>query len=236
MHLPTTIFSRRIPSARLAPLLLAAAISACSSNNSGTGGTPVRLTLITGGAISAVVGSAIGPIVVRVTDIDTIPVQGVLVTFTVNGGATLSVTSVATDAQGQALTSVTLGHTVGVVTVTAAATGVATGVTLQETGIADAPSQLTIAGGNSQSAPKGTQLSDPMTAVVTDQYGNTVSGVTITWTTTSGVLSSASGRTDGAGRAQTQLTLPGATGVSTVTASGLIGGGTATVNFTATAT
>ena len=235
MRSPTTDFFRRIPVARWAPLLLAAAIGACSSNNSSTGGTPVMFTLVVGGNLSAVVGSAIGPIVVRVTDVDTLPVQGVMVTFSVTGGAVLSVTSVATDAQGQALTSVTLPHTIGTVTVTATAAGITAPLTFPETGVADAPTTLVASGGANQTGPAGVQLPDPMTATVTDQFSNPVSGVTVTWTTTAGVLSAGSSRTGATGTAQTVLTLPGIAGPVTVTGSALIGAVNKTVNFTATA-
>jgi adhesin/invasin len=216
-------------------LLLAAAIGACSSNNSNNGGTPVHFTLLTGGNISATVGSAIGPIVVRVTDADSLPVLGVTVTFSVTGAATLSVTSVATDAQGQALTSVTLPHTIGIVTVTATAAGITTPITFSETGVADAPATLVASGGNGQSGTAGTQLPDPMTATVTDQFGNPVSGVTITWTTTAGVLSVGSSRTGATGTASTLLTLPAVIGPVTVTGSAIIGAVNKTAIFTATA-
>lgn len=233
----TAIISRRISTGPIAALLVAAALGACSSNNnSGGGGAPVRIALIVGGDVSATVGTAIGPIVVRVTDVDTLPVEGVTVTFTVNGGATLSATSVTTDARGEALTSVTLSHNVGPVTVTANAAGVATGLTFQETGIADAPATLLASGGNNQTEPRGSALADPLTVMVTDQYGNPVSGVTITWTTTSGVLSVTSSRTSAGGTAQVLLTLPGVAGTSTVTASAQIGGTLKTATFTANAT
>jgi adhesin/invasin len=235
MRSPTTELFRRIPVARWAPLLLAAAIVACSSNNSDTGGSPARLTLVTGGGLSATVGTAVGPIVVRVTDADTLPVEGDMVTFSVTGGATLSVTSVATDAQGQALTSLTLPNTVGSVTVTATADGITTPITFSETGVADQPATIVASGGNNQVGAAGTQLSDPMSATVTDQYGNPVSGVTITWTTTGGMLSTGSSRTAATGTAQTQLTLPGVIGPVTVTGTALIGSVNKAVNFTATA-
>lgn len=237
MPASTVKFFGRIPAARWAPLLLAAAIGACSSNNSSTGGTAVNLTLVSGGGISATVGTAVGPIVVLVTDADSVPVPGVQVTFTVStGGGVLTATSVATDAQGHALTSVTLGHTVGTITLTAAATGVVTPITFQETGVADAPAIIVALGGSGQSGPRGTQLSDPLTAGVTDQYGNPVSGVTVTWTTTGGQLSAASSRTNASGAAQVLFTLPAFTGISTITGSALIGNATKMVTFMATAT
>jgi adhesin/invasin len=235
MRSPTTEFFRRIPVAGWTPLLLAAVIS-CSSNNSGTGGTPAHLTLVIGGGISATVGTTIGPIVVRVTDADSLPVKGDMVTFSATGGATLTVTSIATDDQGQALTSLTLSHVVGPVTVTATADGITTPVTFGETGVADAPATLVASGGNNSSGPAGTELADPFTVTVTDQFGNPVSGVTVTWTTTAGVLSAGTSRTGITGAAPILLTLPATPGPVTVTGTALIGSVNKTVNFTATAT
>lgn len=236
MRSPTTEFFRRIPVARWAPLFLAAGVAACSSNNSDTGGTPVHLTLVTGGGISATVGTAVGPIVVRVTDADTLPVAGVPVTFAITGaGATLTVTSVATDAQGDALTSVQLGHVAGVVTVTATAQGIAQDVTLQATGIADAPVNFTITGGNNESETHGQQLPDPLVVKVTDQYGNGVSGATVTWVASGGTLNAGTSRTDANGSASILLTLPAAPGAVTVTASILLNSGSAMLTFNETA-
>jgi len=234
MRSPTTEFFRRIPVACWVPLILAAGIAACSSNNSDTGGTPVHLTLVTGGSITATVGTVIGPIEVLVTDADTLPVQGVSVTFAATGGATLGVTTVATDAQGQALTTLTLPHNVGAVTVTATAAGIATPISFQEIAMADVPATMT-GSGNNQSGPKGTLLSEPLGVSITDQFSNPVPGVTVTWITTAGVLTLGSSRTDATGSAQTQLTLPGVAGPVMITGSALIGSTTKTVNFTATA-
>ncbi|HEY8061405.1 MAG TPA: Ig-like domain-containing protein [Gemmatimonadales bacterium] len=234
MRSPTTEFFLRIPGARWAPLFLAAGIAACSSNNSGTGGTPVHLTLVTGASINATVGTVIGPIEVRVTDADTLPVQGVSVTFAATGGATFSVTTAATDDQGQVLTTLTLPHTAGTVTVTATAAGIATPISFQDVALADVPSTMN-GSGNNQTGAKGTLLGEPIGVAVADQFGNPVAGVTIAWTTTGGTLSLASSRTNASGAAQTQLTLPDVAGPVMVTGSALLGSTTKTVNFTATA-
>jgi adhesin/invasin len=219
-------------------LLAAATLAACSSNNAGgTGGVPAHLTVVTGAGLSGVVGTAVGPIVVRVTDADSAPVAGATVTFAVNGGASLSASSIQTDASGEALTSVTFSHVAEAVTVTATASGLSDGITFQETGLADAAVSMTLAGGNNQSAPRGSLLPDPMAVLVTDQFGNPVSGVTVGWGTNRGVLTSSSGRTNATGGSQMQLTTPpGAAGAITVTASATINGAVVMILFTENST
>lgn len=219
-------------------LLAVTTLAACSSNNSGgTGGVPAHLTVVAGASLTGVVGTVVGPIIVRVTDADSAPVAGVTVTFAVDGGASLSVPSVQTDASGNASTAVTFSHVAGAVTVTATATGLTDGITVQETGLADAAISLTLAGGNNQSTPRGSVLPDPLTVLITDQFGNPVSGVIVGWVTNRGVLSPSSGRTDATGNARTQLTTPpGAGGAITVTASATINSAVVTILFTENST
>ncbi|MGH7594266.1 MAG: Ig-like domain-containing protein [Gemmatimonadales bacterium] len=237
MRSATTIVSHRIPMPALAALLLAlAAVSACSSNGSSSNaGVPVHLTVLAGAGISGTVGTAIGPIVVRVTDSAGTAVQGVTVNYTVNAGATFTAPSVVTDARGDALTSLTLGHTAGAATVTAVVSGVTSSASFQVTGLADVASAFTITGGNHGSGTRGLPLPDPLTVRVTDQYDNGVVGLNINWVASAGLLAAATSRTDANGQASTQLTLPGAAGAITVTATAVINATPTTVTFNVTA-
>ncbi len=79
------------------------------------------ITAVSGGGQIAVVGTPFGaPVVVRVTDQNGQPVQGVPVTFSVTaGGASVGSATVITDAQGNASTSVSAGAGQGTITVQA---------------------------------------------------------------------------------------------------------------------
>jgi adhesin/invasin len=68
--------------------------------------------------------------------------------------------------------------------------------------------------------------------VVKDVYNNNVAGVTVTWSTDGGTLSTASTVTDQFGQAKATLTLPSTSGVQQVTAQVE---GIAEVHFLATA-
>jgi uncharacterized protein (TIGR03437 family) len=108
---------------------------------SGPGLTPIifRITnqiLIT--SISAVpplppsvtVGQQFQPVTFAVANASHNPVAGVLVNFSVSGGATLSTFSATTNPQGLVQTTVTAGPTVGTILLTATAGGLSTTVTL----------------------------------------------------------------------------------------------------------
>jgi hypothetical protein len=94
----------------------AVALPAGSSTTlSGQVGTPVSLTAV-------------------VTDVNGNPVANVAVTFTIaSGSGTLSVSSVSTNAQGEAETTLNLPAAAGTVKVTAAVSGVSTGLTFTVT-------------------------------------------------------------------------------------------------------
>ena len=106
-----------------------------------------RLLAVSGGAQSAVIGTALAqPVVLRVTASDSVPVAGVPVTFAVTtGGGTLSAIADTSDLNGLVSTGWTLGSVVGAQSVTVSATGIA-GATqvVTATGLAPLPTQLAI--------------------------------------------------------------------------------------------
>jgi hypothetical protein len=109
-------------------------------------------------------------------------------------------------------------------------------ITATETAAAGPPNSVTISKGNNQSGPTGTQLSQPLAVVVADQYGNPVSGVTVSFSDggSGGSFSNANpATTDSSGTASIFYTLPLQTGQFTVTATAT-GVGTPAV-FTETA-
>jgi len=119
------------------------------------------------------------PLVVLVTDAYKNGVPGVTVTFTSNKGGVFNPSSAVTGANGMASTTLQLPSTPGTVTVTATFTtqsGSTLKVTFTETAVAQVATTISIASGNDQTAPHGTQLPAPLVVLVTDQFGNPFSG------------------------------------------------------------
>ena len=117
---------------------------------------------------------------VAVTDPYGDPVPGVSVSLSDGGaGGSFSANPVTTDGSGIATVMYTLPQKMGAVAVTATAGQAA--ATFTETATAGGAAQIAVTGGNNQAAPAGTQLPQALTAQVTDQYGNPVSGVGVTF-------------------------------------------------------
>jgi hypothetical protein len=114
--------------------------------NFGGGSSPASaISRVTGDGQRGAAGQSLGrPFVTVVTNGSGIPVQGVIVTFSVqSGGGTLSNTQTVTDSQGVATTTLVLGSRAGVNTVSAAATGLSgSPVTFTATGLKKARGQL----------------------------------------------------------------------------------------------
>ncbi|AHG90461.1 Ig domain protein group 1 domain protein [Gemmatirosa kalamazoonensis] len=156
----------------------------------GTAGAASRVTAQRGTNISGVAGVALGATnlpQVLVTDANNNPVAGAQVTFTVtSGGGTVTGATQTTNAQGIAtLGGLTLGQTVGPNIITANVQGVGSTV-FTIAGTAGAPATVTIQSGNNQSVPAGSPLTAAPSVLVRDQFGNPVSGVTVTFVPTSG--------------------------------------------------
>ncbi len=142
---------------------------------------------------------------------------GVPITFTVlSGSATVTVSSTTTDPLGEAKTNVKLGLTPGTVKVLAQVSGGGPSATFTETvtGVL-VPGALTIVSGDKQTIAPNT-ASVPL-VVLLKGNGAPLAGQTITWSATSGNLSTGSSVTDASGHASTILT-PTASGPIAVTA------------------
>jgi adhesin/invasin len=216
--------------AAAATLLGAVLLAGCSNAIDQGPGGPTKITSTGATDLSGVVGTDIGPYVFVVTDADGNVVPNVKVDFTITGAGTLNTTTATTDNGGSVIATAKFGHTVGTMTVTATAVGVATPASVSSTSVADAPTQLSVLSGNNQSAASGTRLDVALGAIVTDQYGNPVNNIEVVWTAESGTLGSQNGRTDMAGRQTTSYTLPSKPGVNDITASTTF----ATIHFTET--
>jgi adhesin/invasin len=188
---------------------------------------------------TATVGTAVGARpAVTVRDQTGSPMAGVTVNFAVqSGGGTLTDQSQTTDGSGKATVgSWTLGTVAGENRVVASGGGIQATVAFVATGVAGPATTVAVNGGNNQFAPAGATLATSPSVRVTDEYGNPVSGVTVTFAvgTGGGSTTGASQQTNSAGIASVgSWTLGADPGPNTLTASasGLSG---SPLTFTAT--
>lgn len=191
---------------------------------------------VSGDGQTAAVGTELPqPLVVQVTDAFGNPIEGVTVTWTAEGGGTVSAPSTVTDAEGRTSVTRTLGSTAGAQTTLASSEGLAgSPVVFTHAATAGTPSDVQIVSGNEQVAAPGAALPEPLVVRVVDQDGNPVVGAAITWVPVGGgTLDPTTGSTDANGHASTTWTL-GAT-AGTYRAQAVVSG-LEPEEFTATAT
>jgi hypothetical protein len=154
-------------------------------SGNGFGSTTATVTAKAGPAVAIIVSSGnkqtgsagstlANPLVAKVQDAYSNGVSGIAVNFSANNGGSVIPTSAVTDITGKASTSLKLPTTISTVTVTAT-TGTFT-TRFTEYSAAGAATNIAVTGGNNQTGSRGTQLSQALTVLVTDQYGNPVSG------------------------------------------------------------
>jgi len=144
-----------------------------------TPAAPTQIVALAGSAQSATVATAFQPLQALVTDQFNNPVSGVTVTFSVLNGGTLAIVSTT---NGIASTVLTAGQGAGTFTVTASASGITSPADFVLTSTPGTPAKLFPLGFSSQIAPMGTVYSDRLQAQVTDQFGNPVPNVAVTFT------------------------------------------------------
>jgi uncharacterized protein (TIGR03437 family) len=183
--------------------------------------------------------------VCAVVNVNSGPVAGVPVTFSIPGGNTSTfttnpVTTATVGSNTQACTTLTLTRTAGAFNITATVStinGTASGMIPMMVNPGTL-AQLQYVSGNSQTALTGAAIANPMVVQASDQYGNGITGVSVTFTVTAGGGtvtgggSSATVTTVAGGLASTILTLGSALGANTVQASAA--SPTSPVSFTAT--
>ena len=212
--------------------IAASAIGTSSVNFSETNtvGAAATITVVSGTPQTATVHSAFAhPLIAVVTDAYGNSVAGVPVTFSAPtsgpsgtfaspcSGTTCVVT---TNGAGQVNSPSFNANTVagGPYPVTAAVTGVSTPATFTLTNTAGAATTIAVSSGSGQSATVATAFAKPLVALVTDTYGNPVSGVTVAF------AAPASGASE---------TFTGSVNTALTNASGLATSATFTANTTA---
>ncbi len=207
---------------------------------SGTAGAATQIAVNAGNGQTATVNTAVAtPPSAIVRDQFNNPVPSALVTFavTAGGGSVNPTSAIATNASGIAqVTSWTLGTAVGTNNNTLSATvGAVTPATFTASATAGAAQTIALSAGNTQTDTIGATLPTPLSVLVTDQFGNPKSGVTVNWAGTGGATTSGpSSVTNSSGIATISLTLGTAAGGQGATATNVALTGSP-VSFSATA-
>jgi hypothetical protein len=196
-------------------------VGSATTKATGTAGTVAKLATFSGAKQTGTAGSTLpNPIAVKAVDINNNGVAGVTVTFAANNGGVVTPTSAVTDSTGTARTSLQLPTKAATITVTATSAGL-NKLNYLEYSVAGAAASVAVTGGNSQSANVGTQLPVALSVVVSDQYGNPVSGNSVTFSDggAGGVFSGPNpGLTSSTGLVSQMYTLPGTPGTITINA------------------
>jgi hypothetical protein len=199
-----------------------------------TAGAPASIAAAGGATQTALLGNAFAtPLQVTVRDSNGNLVSGATVNFQAPGSgasATLSSPSALTNAAGVASVTATANTVTGSYAVTATLGAFSATFTLTNVAIAS----VTAAGGTPQTALLGSPFATALQALVKDNVGNPVSGLTVTFaappTGASATLSSPTATTNAAGIASVTATANITLGTYTVTASV----GALTASFTLT--
>lgn len=218
-----------------AGVAVAMAATACSSNgDNGPVGPPAHLAITAGDAINETVGAQVGPFAVKVTDSAGLAVAAVTVNFVASTGITLTNATAQTNQDGSAFTAGTFSTVSGARTITATVAGLVP-VIFHATANTDVASVFAIVSGNNQSGTASTALGEPLAVSVTDQYGNGIPNVAVTFEAIRGIVGNPAAHTGADGRAQSTFTLPPNLGVTTVTATAIINSVAIVRSFTTTA-
>jgi Big-like domain-containing protein len=214
----------------------------------GNPGNATNIALNSGDGQSGTVGTALaGAYVVKVTDNNNNPVQGVTVGWApTSGGGSMNPASSQTDVNGLASSTRTLGGTAGTQTATATVGGlIGSPVTFTATANPGAVTTLIVNAGGGQTATVNTAVGVAPSVVARDAFNNPVPGAAVTFTVTagggsvncgSGATASCAVNTNGSGIATvTNWTLGTAAGTNnnTLSATRTLATGT---SFTASAT
>jgi adhesin/invasin len=196
--------------------LVVGATVACSDTNAPTAAS----IIITRGSVLSLTVGAQTPesLTVTVYDVDGFVLSGVAVTWALDSAnGALDGTASVTGADGTSTVVYTAGTKAGKVGISATTSSVGP-ATFSLTLNPGDPMTVAAVSGDAQSAVAGATLAAPFVVLVVDEFGNAISGVTVTWTVDAGTLSNTTSVTDAAGNAQTTLTFSAGTGTRVVTA------------------
>ena len=192
-----------------------------SANGVTTTATSMELGSLGGGnAQTGVVGTVLPTAYeVRVLDGAGAPVQSVQVAWAVGaGGGSVSSPTSLTDVNGIASVTRMLGVGVGTQTATASVNGlIGSPLTFSATALADVPAALVKQSADPQTATVATLVTAPVVQV-TDQFGNLISGIEVSFAVAGGAIGATLDTTDAAGSATAGTwTLGSVVGTNTVT-------------------
>jgi hypothetical protein len=194
--------------------------SSVTTTATATAGAATKIIAYGGAKQTGSAGSTLtNPLNAQAQDIYKNGVSGVTINFTDNKGGVPNPASVVTGTNGVAGTTLQLPTSVATITVTGSSTGFKN-ITFAEYSVAGPAANVGITSGNNQTAPAGTQLPQALTVLVTDQYGNPVSGVSAGFSDggAGGTFSNANPVITGASGTATQMyTLPSVAKTLTIT-------------------
>jgi len=201
----------------------------------GTPGPPVWFVVYSGNKQSAPVKTLLAaPIVAKVSDQYSNGVPGISVGFSDgSAGGSLSPTSLITDSLGRASARYTTPAKAGVITITGTSAGLHS-PKFTETATAGAAAAIKVVSGNNQTGPSSLQLPQALTVQITDQYGNPVPGIKVTYNDSGagGSFSVNPVIANSSGVGASFYTTPASSGVFTVHAT--VNGVTTSADFTVT--
>ena len=180
------------------------------------------LTLVSGDDQSAMVGTELPqPLVVAVTDGFGNPISGVTVTWSAQGGGSVSEESTVTGDNGQTSVTRILGPTAGdQQTVATAGQLAGSPVTFIHHATAGNANAVNIVSGNNQDGPAGSKLPQPLVVQLLDQGGNPIANQPVSWVVGDGggTANPETSNTNANGQASTEWTLGPNPGTNTLNA------------------
>ena len=195
---------------------IVASAVACGSDDSTSPTTPKSIERVSADSQSTAVGVAMAqPLVVEVVGGDGSRLMNTSVVWRIiDGGGSLSDSSVVTDASGHAQTTYTPGSTPGFAHVTATAGSVSSTFTLSL--VAGAATSLEKFGSDNPAAVVGSTLT--LSVKLVDQFGNGIANATINWSADGGSVAAATSTTDSTGIANVTYTVGETAGTYSLTA------------------
>jgi PKD repeat protein len=177
------------------------------------------IAAVSGQDQSGAVGTELSqPLVVQVTDGFGNPIKDVAVSWTTEGGGSLSESSTTTGEDGKTSVTWTLGATAGTQTALASAGQLAgSPVTFNATATAGNAAKVTKLSGDEQHGAPGSELALPLVVQVLDAQNNPVVDRAVTWVG-DGTPKPETSTTDGEGKASTRWTIESAPGRNTLNA------------------